>query len=45
MRRHNVFIALLIQMALASIAFAQTTQVTSGLNYFISTRNINIAWS
>jgi hypothetical protein len=44
MRRRIIFIALLLQMLLASIAFAQTTQVTNCLNYLIPTQIIDGLW-
>lgn len=46
MRRRIAFIVLLLQMVLASIAFAETTQqITNGLNYLISTQNADGSWT
>ena len=44
MRRRIVFIALLLQMALASVAFAESSQITNGLNYLASTQNADGSW-
>ena len=45
MRRRIVFIALFIQIILASFVFAQTTQITNGLNYLSSTQTAEGFWS
>lgn len=45
MRRCIVFIALLLQMLLASIVFAESTQVTNGLNYLASSQNADGSWT
>jgi len=44
MIRRIVYIALLLQMLLTSIVFAQTTQVTNGLNYLVSTQSVDGSW-
>jgi hypothetical protein len=44
MRRRIVFIASLLQMALPYTAFAQTTQITNGLNFLTSAQNGDGSW-
>ncbi len=45
MRKRIVFIALLLQMLLTSIVFAESTQITNGLNYLASTQNADGSWT
>jgi subtilase family serine protease/prenyltransferase beta subunit len=45
MRKRIVFIAVLLQMLLASFIFAETTQITNGLNYLTSTQNADGSWT
>lgn len=45
MRKRIVFIALLVQMLLASIVLAETTQITNGLNYLTSTQSTDGSWT
>ncbi len=45
MRKLIVFIALLIQIILASFVFAQSSHITNGLNYLSSTQNDEGFWA
>ena len=45
MRKGILFIALLIQILFASIVFAQTTQITNGLNYLTATQSADGSWT
>ncbi|MFA5313930.1 MAG: prenyltransferase/squalene oxidase repeat-containing protein, partial [Methanomassiliicoccales archaeon] len=44
MRNRAILTVLMLQIILASIAFAQTTQVTNGLNYLASTQSADGSW-
>jgi len=45
MRRRIVFVTLFIQLILTSIVFAETAQITNGLNYLTSTQNTDGSWT
>ena len=45
MRKRIIFIALFTQIILASFVFAQTSQITNGLNYLSSTQNEEGFWA